>query len=782
MFKFLKKVMIIASLSIASITTITIINSTDNDYREQPSYIESIKLDSSRFTQVDDLSLVKKEYYIEIENSDELVAENDNLRLYYDEDIVSFKIENKNNGYVFSTHIPKASAGTYTSLLSSGIGIEYIQLDRGMSIVENVGISDIAFTQEIEKINNGVNISLNLGGFCSTRICKNLYPGYLEGEYTLEEMQNRGFIELKLGFDLQVTLQDDGIKAHIPFESIKEEQPDLVLLSSIIVFPGLGATKMDEIPGYMMLPDGAGALVRYEDNQGRYRAPYRAQFYGLNYGLTDNFQTISNYPLSMPIFGVVHGVNQNGLLGIIEDGDYASRLFMFVNGVYNLNYNLIFPKFDFKKTYLQSFSIDGNGGDDRLVDVSNEDVTVLYKILDDDYANYVGMGNTYKKYLDGLDTFENLEYSEDIPIQINYLMSDSKKSLLGSSSIEMSTVDDIDFMHSYFLDQGIENFFVSLMGWNEGGYSGHLPSKVDFENSLGSNSKFIDMIRYLQETSDISLINNYVISGSDAGGIQDRRDIAKAVDRFRITFECPDCVYQNRSALYPESSYNFAMKHFEDYQELGVNVLFESLGNTIFSYYDEGYFTQVDSIKYYLEIMELYDNLANYEYPNSYAYKYTNAFMKTPMFNSQLNLFDDLVPLLQIVLMSEMPMFSNYLNFNSYGKEFLLQLVDFNVYPAYVLSMNEASNLKNTDIEHIYTSQFDLWKETVVEEYEYINNALKLVIGESLVSRVTLIPGLVKNTYSNGVIIYINYTSKTQVVDDVTIESLSYALGGDANV
>jgi len=95
--------------------------------------------------------------------------------------------------------------------------------------------------------------------------------------------------------------------------------------------------------------------------------------------------------------------------------------------------------------------------------------------------------------------------------------------------------------------------------------------------------------------------------------------------------------------------------------------------------------------------------------------------------------------------------------------------------------MNESSKLKDTDIEYIYTSEFDLWKDTVVEEYNFINNALKHVIGESLTAREVVELGVVKNTYSNGVIIYINYTSKNKIVDGVTVEAINYALGGEYN-
>ena len=779
MLNIFKKILLVTSIGGVALTTATIISNEIDIDNEQPSYIESIKLDSSRYSRVDDLSVVDTELYIDIKSSDELIAENDKLRLYYDEDIISFKIENKDTNYVFATHIDRVSAGTYDSLLSGGLGIEYIQVTKGMNIVENVGITDIALTQEITQVENGIKVSLDLGGFCPTRTCKRNYEFYLEGLITLEQLMGFGYIELNMGFDFIVTLEEDGIRAEIPYESIREEKTDEILLSSLIVFPALGATKLDEIPGYMMIPDGAGALVRYEDNEGRYKSPYRAQFYGINYGLRDNFITVANYTLSMPIFGMVHGVNQNGLLGIVESGDYSSRLFMFQNGANNLDYNLVFPKFDIRKTFRQSFTTDNSSGTQRVVDTSSADIAMLYKVLDNDEANYVGMANKYKEYLKDKGILDSELNSQDIPLHLDYLMADSKNALLGKQTIEMSNTDDVLLMHEYFLLQGLSNFNIGLMGWNDGGYSGNLPSSVDFDGKLGSTRNFKNLIEELQKTSEVSLINSYIYAGEEADSISERGDIAKGIDRLRLQYQCTVCVYEDQSLLYPESTLRLGTKHFEDYMDLNVNVTFEMLGNTLFSYYDSGYYSREDSYNIYQEMMSLYDGKAGYLRPNAYAFEYMSSYYQAPMFNSQLKYFDDLVPVLQIVLMGEVPLFSDYLNFNSYGQEFLLQLIDFNVYPSFVLTMNPSSLLKDTDIEYIYTSEFDLWKDTVVEQYDFINEALKHVIGETLVSREVPVQGIVKNTYSNGIIIYINYTSTDKVYEGITIGAINYALGGD---
>ncbi|MBN2504876.1 MAG: hypothetical protein JXB20_06000 [Bacilli bacterium] len=776
-----KKTLLVMLSSITIIFGVKALNLSENAddiSLEQPTYIEAMKLGSSRFSQVQDKSPVDPSFYIPITAEDQLVAENTDLRLYYDSEHISFKVENKSNGYVFSTYIDNVRAGTYDGLLSSGLGIEYILVNKNMDIVQNLGVANTFHTVESQATPQGISLDIYIDGYCSTTRCNAMYPRYLEGELTLEEMLGFGYIDLQIGFQVNVSLEADGIKVEIPFDSIVEDNSGELLLSSIIVFPGFGATKMTDIPGYMVIPDGAGTLIRYEDNQDRYPRPYEAPFYGPDPGLISIENSVVSYPLSLPIFGMVHGVDQNAMLGIVTSGDMSARLFAYPNGAFNLDYNLIFTKFDLRKTYRQSFLSDGTGGALRNVRTSLADMAIKYIVLDDEEANYVGMANTYRQYLENNGTLQRLATSADIPLHLTYLMADSKESFFGESLLEMSSVNDVMNMHTKLVEAGIGNYRVDLMGWNDGGYSGNLPSSIDFENRLGSKREFSELIAYIKETGKLSLLNNYVFASEATDGIAVAKDVAKGVNRFVIQYECPVCVYEDHYMLYPHVSAQRAVNDLYDYMELGVGVLFETLGNNLISFYDSGNYIREHAYAIYQQAMAYYEGTASYAYPYAYALPYTTTFYQAPLYNSQVKYFDDLVPLLQTVLRGNIEMYGDYLNFNSYGREQLLMLVDFGVYPSFILTEEPSSLLKDTDISRLYTTEFDLWEDTVVDEYNYVNLALKHVQGSTLVSRETLAPGLVHNVYDNGVEIYINYGKEAAVVGSLVINGMDYKVGG----
>jgi len=780
----IKKLLIIAVLALTSVIAVyanSVINNEETPYEETYyNYIEDELLKSSRYTRMDDLSLVDEAHYIEITENDTLVHSNAQFNLYLNEETLNFKIEHTETSYVFSTAIDNASAGSFTGLLSSGIGIEYINKQQSMNTRANVGLVDTEFTLETMPIENGIRLNLSVGGFCTTRNCSRFYDSYLDGQYTLEQMIEFGFTEINVSFSLDVTLTDQGIKAHIPYDSIVEEGTDWTTLSSIILFPGLGATRMDDIPGYMVIPDGVGTLIRYEDNEGMYGTPFEERFYGSNLGLTSGRLSVSSYPLSMPIFGAVHGVNQNGFVGIIEQGDMNARLLAYPNGASNLDYNLIFTKFDYKQTYRQSFTTDGSGGAQRIAKTNQTDVTVHYNFLSGDAATYVGVGRNYQDYLKTTNQLNEKTFDYDkIPIHIQVLMSDSTNRFLGKSLVEMTNVEGVLTLYDALREEGLTHQKVSLLGWNDGGYSGQLPSDVDFENKLGSNNDFEAMIEYILNDNELLLVNNYVDATEGTNRVSYRNDVAQGVDRFKIERECSRCVYNNQYTLYPFVTERLALRDYSDVSDLGVSVLFETLGHELFSYYDSTMYTREDGFNHYQKVMEQYSGQASYQYPNAYSYPYTDAFYHTPLYNSQLKYFDDVVPLLPVVLNGYMELYSNHLNFNSLGQEQILKLIDYGINPSFILSEARASNLRNTDIEYLYSTNFDVWEDSVVETYNYINGALNQVIGETIESRVVLETGLVKVTYSNDVYIIINYTSQAVDYDGVSVEGMNYYLGGE---
>ena len=778
--------MIMALMSLLIYTVVVTSNDNDGQGNNQVGivnpYVEQIKLGSSRFSQVDDLSLVDEAFFVTLTNQDVLTLENDYFEVYLNEANLGLKIKDKTSGYIWNTVIDNAQAGTYSDFFKSSFGFEYFRVQADYARFENIGLISSEFETDIRIEGNTLMMDIFIGGLCNDRTCRRHYQSFLAGDprFDLETMiEQYGYTEINVSFTVEITLTEQGIVTHIPFDSIVEGNQDFARLSSIIIFPGLGATSEDDIPGYMLIPDGVGTLIRYNDNSERSVAIFEERFYGGNLGIRPMRSSITNYPLSMPVYGTVHGINQYAMMGIIESGDLNARLVAFPSGAGNQLYNIIFPKFDIHQTYRQSFLSDGTGGALRINQGSESDITIHHNFLNQDNASYVGLARNYQDYLVNQGVLTPNDHHQDrIPIHIQYLMADSKNQFIGTQIVQMSTTDDVMEMYNHFLDAGLTHQRVSLLGWNRGGYSGQLPSALNYERRLGSSSDFNEMIRLINELNEVLLVNNYVFASNDTRSINTRSDVAQGINRFRLEYMCESCVYTNRYLLYPTTTQRLAMNHLEDYTENDVKVMMEDLASMVFSYYDRQPYMRNDTLKIYQEIMSAYEGIASYYYPNAYAYQYVSDFYQAPLFNSQLTYFDDLVPFLPIVLSGHMDLFSQFLNYNSLGRTQLLMLVDFNMNPSFMVSKARSSNLSQTDIEHYYATQFTNWEETIIEDYNFVNQALSHVINASIVNREVIDLGIVRVTYSNDVEILINYTSSAYILNGITILPLNYVVRG----
>ncbi len=766
----------------------TIVSAAENNIRYQNSdfgamspFIENTMLSSARYTQEEDMRQIDPSDFIQVRPTDTKMLENDTFELYMDDESLSFKVLDKRTGYVWNTAIDNIRSENLRSSLTSGISIDYKDTSGNYARYADVGIIDIVYTKNMTVEDNKIIMDLNLGAYCPVGRCQRFYQFYLEGRagYDMDRIINdTDYTELGIEMQFIVELTEEGLVASVPYESINTYNPD-ISLASVSMFPGLGATHKDDTPGYMIIPDGVGALIRYKDNEGKLMRRFDERYYGDNLGIVTERMTDINYPLSMPIFGAVHGVHQQAYLGIIESGEMSARLLAYPSGAGFQPYNLIYPKFDYNGVYRQSFSDDGSVSARRLVTLNQSDIRVRYNFLVNDDADYVGLALDYQSYLVNRGHLNGLQsHADRIPIHLQYLMADSKNQFIGNSIVEMSSVDAVFSMYDYFYEQGISNQRVSLMGWNRGGYSGQLPSPVRFERSVGSPRDFTDLIQHISKDNEVLLLNNYVFAGDSASRVSTRQDTALGVNRRRLQYECWGCVHPTTSLLNPEVSYDLALSDLEDYKDLGASVMFETLGSLLFSYYRRELFTRVDAFEHYDKLMNAYNGVGSYVYPHAYAYQYTKDFYQAPLYNSQLTMYDDLVPILPIVLRGHMELYSQFLNFNSLGKSQLLMLVDFGINPSFILSEQRASMLLGTDIEQYFSTQFSIWSSNILEQYTFVSEALNHVIGESITSREVLELGVIKVTYSNGVAIIVNYTQSSYDYFGTDVSPLDYYVKG----
>ena len=312
------------------------------------------------------------------------VAESDTYRLYYYEPRFSIRLENKKTGAVLESTVSDEkddgkNNASWTGYMKSGIVINAI---IGTLNTYQVDMNTVENTVQTWYTDKGIYARISFGG-----------------NYRFE-----------LG--VEVSLDGDELTVRVPSESIKEEKEG-TYISTVSLFPFLGYTYLDEQNGYMLVPDGNGALIYLDNKERRYTTGFSGLIYGTDDGMTNRtavstlwehyeIVTGANNVLA-PVFGMAHLDDRLAYLGIVESGDERCSIEVVPNGVM-VDYNRCFARFLLRDVFVQPLNQSNSGTVPAVEqDRQHSDLTVRYRLLSGDEADYAGMANSYRDYL--LDTY-----------------------------------------------------------------------------------------------------------------------------------------------------------------------------------------------------------------------------------------------------------------------------------------------------------------------------------------------------------------------------------------
>ena len=750
-------------------------------------YINQLLLESSRYTQKESASpevindfktkytLSYTEDELETLGFEQVLQIPGEMTVYFELDSFSILVKNEVTGYFWSSRPEfQGISGTREdvtkarNLMNSGLWVEYVTTSN----IKPAGITtdSLYSLAEVEYQNNGSITEEEPDHLRPFLVTPGTYS-YRKVKTTMKDQTANSFtvsVDIKtldIAFDVTISLIEGSIEVYIPTETIVETG-DIFRLLSIQVFPYFGAAREDKMPGYIVIPDGVGALVRTNKYYNTY---FQSRFYGTDYG----YQTQTLSQLSIPMTGIVHLPGEHAYYVNITEGAENATLIASLWGS-SSRYHRASIRYSVRQLYKSIINRAGEGFDTIADEVTDTDYRARYTLLEGEDASYVGMAKHYRDYLINQEVLSSREQAKDnIPIQLSYIMSDQEPAFIGTTRINMTSASNIKDAYDSFKEAGLTNQVVTLMGWSRDGFINREP----YRTNVFDKKNLEETIDYVKEDGGlIYLDNDYVNSSEAAHRISYNRDVARSLNKLKM-------VLRNRNLngqvteiyfLYPERSLSFARDDQSFYQKLGVSGLsMTSLGSVLFSYYDNGLYDRSDSIKTYLEMAGLFDSLMLSQ-PNSYLLSETDGYLNLPITNAQYDYYTDLVPLLPIILKGSISYYTYYMNFNALGDDRLLSMVDFGVNPSYVLTEEDTYKMRYTPSADFYTTTRSLYQEEIIENYNYINDALKHVIGATIENREILETGLVKVTYSNNVIIYVNYNYNTRFLPEGVVSARSY--------
>ncbi|MBN2299758.1 MAG: hypothetical protein JXC31_01080 [Acholeplasmataceae bacterium] len=539
--------------------------------------------------------------------------------------------------------------------------------------------------------------------------------------------------------------------------------------------------------GYIFIPDGPGALLRFNKNQVSI-SNYSQFIYGRDTTSTMTFaEAEKDYStpkqMTLPVFGISLGNDKEAaFVAYATAGDEYMKL---VAMPYNNQtwYNFAYASFVVNETY--SIKIDGN---DTGYSTIRKNIEVpTYKIqyhflagdgsVDNLPASYVGMALAYKDYLEdnGLEKNKN-DLDGNIPIRVDFLMSDVKKALFGYEDVVVTRLSDIEKMYKNMNDLGIKNINSGIIGYRSGGVTAGTVGKSSVSSGIGGKSDMRSLVEIASGYDyDISFYTDYTyiteLQYNSLFNLAPAKHISGKYNAYTIKdYQTIDLYYMLRT----DKALDWLQNDVKYSKGLDMSsITIDGLTNVLFSEYKRG-LSREDNKNLITSGVEAIEELTiNAVNPNAYLLNYVDRYLESPLYSSHFLIETDTVPFLQIVLSSNMEMFGHYGNFNITTYNDVLRMIDYNVYPSFILTEQPSYLLVDTNSFLFYSTQYDFYEQEIQDVYNEVNNALKNVIQADWIGRVVLTDGVIMNSYSNGIDIIINYNN-FDYLGTVTVDSNSY--------
>ena len=680
---------------------------------------------------------------------------NGTLSVWYNKDMEALRIVDLRSGYVWGCIDEKDEYGLnkkWTARATSMLHITYFDL-KGKA--ESCALSDKTFNADFK---------------------------WKKDEFSCKVTAKK----LGISFSFTGKLKGGSFTFAMEDKSLKEAGKSKLGTLSFMSF--MGSVYEDTVPGYMMVPDGAGALIRFQKKKA-YLSGYSRKVYGsdlsidndeaasnLNGNRTDDYATEENQ-LSFPLWGIVHGENQNGFLATVDSGELYTVINAIPAGAQNqtVKFSRAYADFVYRTEYNKRVS------NTKVVlqpqeEANNVNPVLTFTFLTGEEANYAGMADIYREKLLKNQALPENEIAKDgdISLLLHVAGSEVKEGFLANGLAELTNVEQAENMLDALAKSDITNVSMMISGWNKGGYHGGAYGSTKFEKKVGSEKEFKALQEKLEKQGgSLALVLNTVTANEDQININQDVALDATLDSIVKTIPNKSLMYQDTYYLRHAKVIEAMEKAFDDLE--GFHLLLEGSAKYLHADYTIDNEKTRDAVMRELtKTVEKAKKGLFFDAGNLYMLKYAEKITDIPMSNSQYIYETDTVPFLQMVLRGSVEYYAPYSNLGFYSDASILKMIEYGAYPSFIVMGADNFSISDTPLENHFSLNFKDWEDKIYYVYGQVNEALSKVKGAAIISHYAENEGVYRTTYDNDIAIYVNYNNE----DYVTAEGVTVPAGG----
>ena len=562
-------------------------------------------------------------------------------------------------------------------------------------------------------------------------------------KFTMEEQPN-------FTFTVKYTIDDNGFKAELDAGSMTYNK-EKYYVSSISILPYFGSAFRDH-KGYNFLPDGSGAIVRYEDIVANNIVDnITGVVYGTDYALYQiSDKNVEKY--SMPVFGAANATKNSGFFAIIEDGDALAT----ISSIHSVYYHSAYSSFKLISTdkYDLADAFSSGTTSSNIISVKADKVyegkcTVRYALLEGEDASYMGMANYYRDYLIANGTLDKIKAEEvtdftKLFIEVFGSIEVDDKWLTFPVKVQkaLTTFEDIKTIQKELSDAGLGNMNFILKGFNNGGLSASYPTSIKWQKVLGGNDGFNDLVEYAKTngfdvTPDIEFM--YSRNIKKFSGVSYKKDGVRTLDNRYSTKREYIASTQTfeRTGGVVISSASFGSIYEKFYASVSefsfTSLAVRTLGSDLNSDFDKEEFYDREASKD--NVVDMLASLAgkkegntNKAYSlivdsgNSYAVPYATAILGASLDSSRFFIQSEAVPFYGIVYHGSIEFAGNAINMDGDSDYMFLKALENGASLYFTVAMQNTEYLKfDKEYNKYYSVKYSILKDQIISLYTEFN-------------------------------------------------------------
>lgn len=591
--------------------------------------------------------------------------------------------------------------------------------------------------------------------------------------------------DYRLYVPLDLTLDEQGLTCAVATDDILEGGDYRIY--SLTLLPYFGAGNADD-EGYLLVPDGSGALIRFNNGKQLY-TQYSATTFGKNLTADVLNDSQSDEDVRMPVYGICK--NGDSVLAVLDKGAALARIEAGVGGLTS-EYNQAYATFSLRTvdTYYIGQSL-GNSSKVTLLEEGPfeiDSVSVrLMPVTAERGEGYVGMAKTYREYLVASGMKKPDTYRQELHLQILGSLRRTEH-FLGipyESTVTVTSLKETRAILDRLHRDAVDNVAVRYMNWNKKTMKGKASSKLSVIggkatlNALVNTAEGYGMAVYPDTAWNVvSAFSFAAPKWSCSARTLGNKPVAVYEYSFVNFFK--DTLKQPRYLLAPFRVEELVGKFLPRYNKLGVEKLgFADLADTLSADFGPERWTREHTLLAMQRIAAAAaeKNGLLFTGGNAYALPYAERVMGAPTVSSGFDVADTDVPFYQIALYGYVPTSGTAVNLAEEDTAVpLLRALESGSSVSYVWTASDSKRLNDSDYESWYSTKYTVWYEQAAEYGKVLQDFSALVAGSDIVAHEMLECGVRRTTWSNGVEVLVNYGDESTVKDGETVEAKSYII------